>query len=94
MKIELFMDYFTSELRNKCNWWETSHDEDEETKYKDEHKVRDILMDYLDQCYYEKVVGIEDPIGILNTVKESEQGSINTTAGDVNRRIQSTKYDP
>lgn len=50
-------------------------------------KVRDILINHLDHKYHSKVVHLDDPVEILNTLKEIKRCETNVTSFTVRKEI-------
>ncbi|XP_058791687.1 uncharacterized protein LOC131664504 [Phymastichus coffea] len=94
------LDYFTSELRSKDLLYiidekvGTKHNNDADTREKDEFKVRDILINHLDQSYHERTIDIKDPVELLKRMEEIKRCENNTTTISVRKRMYAIRYDP
>lgn len=85
-KFEHFFDFFTSELGTL----ELLHIVDSEISKdkflndnileKQKYKVRDILINRLDQIYHSKVINLKDPVEILNNIRELRKCESNFTS--------------
>ena len=58
------------------------------------YKVRDILINRLDQNYYLKVLHIQDPCEMLKRIKELKQCETNITSVMVRSQLYSIQYIP
>ena len=73
---EYFMDYFSSELLAIDLLYivdsTIKHNDkiDELTLEKHKFKVRDILINRIDQHYYSRLINIKDPVEMLDKIKE------------------------
>ncbi|XP_058810510.1 uncharacterized protein LOC131675515 [Phymastichus coffea] len=97
MKFELFLDYFSSELRAN----NLQHIIDEKTDFskfetkileEQKFKVRDILINHLDSNYHNKIINLKEPIGILKTLKEFKRCENNVTSQSVRKTIYTMQY--
>lgn len=97
MKFELFYDYFSSELEN----YDLLHVIDSKVRCdvtndralaKQKRRVRDILINHLDQSYHAKVMQCQDPLEILNKLKELKRCEVNLTSHSLRRQLCNMKY--
>lgn len=99
-KYEHFMDFLTSELRILDLLYIINPNEkpnftvDDATREKHTFKVRDILIDRLDQYYYSKIDKIKDPIEIINKIKEMKRYETNLTSMTIRKRLYNMEYVP
>lgn len=88
IKFEHFYDYFSSELRT-CDLLHVVDDEvennitDEKILLEQKFKVRDILINHIDQNYHAKVMHFKNPIDILNKLKNIKRCEINVNSHTV-----------
>ena len=72
-KFEMFDDYLKSELRTKKLEYILNDEQTEgvsETKLTDDkHKVRDIIINHIDEKYYNKILDIKEPREVLSKLK-------------------------
>ena len=84
--MEYFFDFFTLELIANDILYvidETVKANDnlsESAKEKDKFKVRNILINHIDNEYHAKVVDIKDLVTLLNKIKEMKLSEVNTTS--------------
>lgn len=97
LKYEHFYDYFSSELR-ACG---LLHDVDDnidnivtnkEILQEQIFKVRDILINHIDQNYHSKVMHLKDPAEILKKLKEIKRCEVNVNSHTVRKQIHSMQY--
>ena len=73
-KFEMFDDYLKSELKTKKLEYVISDEQtvnvSEDKLANDKHKVRDIIINHIDEKYYAKILDIKDPREILIKLKE------------------------
>ncbi|XP_046145358.1 uncharacterized protein LOC123988650 [Osmia bicornis bicornis] len=100
MKFEHFFDYFSSELREKDLLYVIDSSEmpnsklDDVTKEKHKFKVRDILINRLDNNYHSKILNIKNPVELLNKIKEIKRSEINVTSGSIRKQLYNIQYNP
>ncbi|XP_026669095.1 uncharacterized protein LOC113464288, partial [Ceratina calcarata] len=99
-KFEHFMDFLTSELRILDLLYIINSDVkpnftvDDATREKHVFKVRDILINRLDQNYYSKIDKIKDPVEILNKIREIKRCESNLTSMTIRKRLYNMEYVP
>ena len=99
-KFEYFFDFFTSELIANDILYvidETVKANDnlsESAKEKHKFKVRDILINHIDNEYHAKVMDIKDPVMLLNKIKEIKLSEVNTTSSTLRRQLYNMNYKP
>ena len=99
-KFEYFLDFLTSELRildllyiidpNVTPYFTV----DDATREKHTYKVRDILINRIDQNYYSKVVNVKDPVEMLKKLKEIKRYETNLTSMTIKKRLYNMEYVP
>lgn len=100
MKFEHFYDFLSSELRSEELLYVidstvvTNRVYDDKTVEDHKFRVRDILINRLEQSYYSKVIHIKDPVKLLNKLRELKQNETNLTTSLVRRQLNSLSYDP
>ena len=99
-KFEHFYDYFSSELRTNDLLYiidsntKPNREPDEATIEKHKFKVRDILINRVDQIYHSKVVHMKNPVEILNKIKEIKRCETNLTSVSIRKQLYSIQYVP
>lgn len=97
MKFEHFYDFFSSELRSfdllyvidgkiRCDIV------DEKILNEQKFKVRDILINRLENHYHSKVMHLYNPVEILNKLKEIKRCENNVTSFDIKKQLYNMKY--
>ena len=100
MKLEHFLDFLTSELRENgllhiIDTNESKRKElDEETLESQQFQVRDIMINHIDSYYHSKVVKIKDPVALLSKIKELKNYETNLTSGTIRKQLYSILYTP
>ena len=95
-----FMDFLMSELRTIDLLYIVDPNEkpnftvDDSTKEKHTFKVRDILINRLDQNYYSQIDQIKDPVEILSKIREIKRCETNLTSMTICKRLCNMEYDP
>lgn len=99
IKFEHFYELCTSELRT-CELLyvidekEASPKEiNEETRKKHVHKVRDILINRIDNIYLAKVFHYKDPKQMLQTLKDFKLSESSCTTVSIRRKLYSMQYN-
>ena len=100
VRFEFFMDYFTSELRAKDLLYVIDSKEkvndklDEKTIENHKYKVRDILINRIDQNYHNKIIELKDPVVMLNKIREIKRCESNLTSVSLRKQLYSIQYLP
>ena len=97
MKFEHFYDFFTSELRSLkllhiINKEISSNITDVAKLDEQKYQVRDILINHLDYKYLSKVSHLQDPIEIINLLRESKRNENNITSHAKRKKLFSMEY--
>ncbi|XP_043285453.1 uncharacterized protein [Venturia canescens] len=97
-KFEHFHDYFTSELRTL----ELLHIIEPENTVnanvdpglieKQKYRVRDILINHLDENYHSKVMLIQNPVEILKKIREIKRCESNVTSTTLRKQLYNLKH--
>ena len=69
-------------------------DYDEDVIKRHKYKVRDIIINRIDQTYHAKVVEIQDPKEILKRLREIKINETNVTSMTLRRKLYSMQYNP
>ena len=99
-KLEHFMDFLRSELSIADLLYVIDSDIKATVEYDDDvvkrHKckIRDIIINRIDQTYHAKVVEIQDPKEILKTIREIKINETNVTSMTLRRQLYSMQYNP
>lgn len=99
-KFEHFYDYFSSELRSRDLLYvidsETAKNTNLDAAVVESHKyrVRDILINHLDQHFHSKVIHIKDPVEILNKIKELKNCEVNLTSTTIRKQLYNMQHYP
>jgi ribosome assembly protein YihI (activator of Der GTPase) len=99
-KIELWMDLLRSELlaNDLLDVIDPKvmrvGDFSESTLRKRRGIVRDIIINHLDDKYHGRVVGINDPIEVLQKLREFKKNEISVTAASVRAKIYAMRLQP
>ncbi|XP_074111128.1 uncharacterized protein LOC141535195 [Cotesia typhae] len=99
-KFEHFYDLFTSELRVHELLYvidPTSaprRDLDTDIIEKHKFKVRNILVNHLNHTYHSQVIGIKDPVELLNTITDLKKTESNNSSSTLRRLLHSMQYYP
>ena len=94
------MDFLISELRTIDLLYIVDPNEkpnftvDDSTREKHTFKVRDILINRLDQNYYSKIDQIKDPAEILGKIRDIKRYETNLTSMTIRKRLCNMEYDP
>ena len=100
MRFEHFMDFFTSELRTKDLLYvidtkiKVNDNLDERTIESNKFRVRDILINRIDQNYHNKILDESNPIKMLEKIKEIKRCENNLTSVDLRKRLYNIQYNP
>ena len=97
-KFELFDDYLKSELRTKKLEYVLSAEQTEnvsETKLAgDKHKVRDIIINHIDEKYYAKILDLKEPREILVKLKEYTRLETRVTRVSARKGLYEMRFNP
>ena len=101
-KFEHFMDFLKSELRTLDLMYvidsesetEATADFDDAVRQKHRFRVRDIIINRIDQCYHAKIIEIQEPKKLLEKIKEIKINETNVTSMTLRRQLYSIKYNP
>lgn len=96
-KFELFYDYLTSELRTNDLLYVidpklSPENIDEITKERDRHKVRETIINHLDENYHSQVVTLTDPSEILDKIKRLKRYENNESSVTIRRQLYTMRY--
>ena len=96
-KFGLFDDYLKSELRTKKLEYVLSTNQPEsvsETKLADDkHKVRDIIINHIDEKYYAKIIDLKEPREILVKLKEYKRLETRMTSVSARKDLYETRFN-
>lgn len=90
-KFEYFYDYLTSELRirNLLHIIDESisHSYSSEQILDQKHKVRDIMINRIDEKYHSKIIKLQEPFEVIKLLKEIKKCEVNVTTSYVRRLL-------
>lgn len=99
IKFEHFYEFFSSELRTNDLLYVIDKSQkpprnlNEQLKEKQAFKVRDILINRIEQIYHSKVLHIQDPAEMLEKLKDFKRCEVNVTSHSIRQQLYSIKYD-
>ena len=97
-KYEYFLDFLKFELRMSDLLYviepsiETTVNLNTTLSNRHKFKVRDIIINRIDPIYHARVVEIEDPIKLLERIKEIKISETNVTSTALCRQLYNTQY--
>ncbi|XP_039311731.1 uncharacterized protein LOC120359165 isoform X2 [Solenopsis invicta] len=99
VKFEHFYEFFSSELRTNDLLYvidktiKPPQNLNEQQMEKQKFKVREILINRIEQTYHSKVLHIQDPVEILEKLKEFKRCEVNVTSHSIRQQLYSIKYE-
>ena len=97
-KFDMFDDYLKSELRTKNLHYIVSDEQivdvSEDKITNDKHKVRDIIINHIDEKYYAKILDIKEPSEILNKLKEYIRLVTRVTSVSARNDLYEMRFNP
>ena len=100
MKYKYFIDLLRSEMRE----YDLLHVIDpkvtvnkefsEEMKEKQEHRVRDIIINRIDMNYHSKVINLTNPKEILEKIRNLKRSELNTNSLTIRTKLYDMRYVP
>ena len=99
-KLEHFMDFLRSELSIADLLYvidsgvKATVEYDDDVLKRHKCKVRDIIINRIDQTYHAKVVEMQDPKEILKIIREIKINETNVTSMILRRQLYSMQYNP
>lgn len=98
-RFETFYEFFTSELRTIDLLYVidksiSAPNLSKEKLEKNASKVRDILINRIDEVYQSKILQIKDPFEVLQTLKTLKTCENNLTSQTIRRQLHTLQYEP
>ena len=101
-KFDHFYDFLTSELRSNELLYVINDNEstsktanyDENTKTRNKYRVRDIIINRIDQIYYSKISSVIEPVEIINKLKEIKRCETNLSSVAIRKQLYDMQYVP
>lgn len=98
-RFEFFYDLLSSELRTNDLLYViesnlTPNDINKQTRTKHRHRVRDIIINHIDETYHLKILNISDPREIILKLRELRRYESNSNSVIVLRQLYSIQYLP
>lgn len=97
-RFDIFEDCLMSELKiKKIDYILKNQDQSDvgETKRQDdEHRVRDIIINHIDEKYYTKIVELRDPKEIINKLRDYKRLEKLMTTAAVRRELNNMRFNP
>ena len=94
----MFDDYLKSELRTKKLDYILSDEQivdvSEDKLINDKHKVRDIIINHIDEKYYAKILEIKEPREIVNKLKEYKRLETRATSVSARKDLYEMRFNP
>ena len=100
LNFDHFLDYLHSELRSYDLLYvidsnvEMGTPRDCKALNEDKFKVRDILINRIDNTYHAKVVNIRDPVDLLTKIKDIKRSENSLTSADIKEKMYSMRFNP
>ena len=98
LKFEHFLEFFKSELITRDLLYVIDKSAkapaglNDEIKERHVYKVRDILINRVDEEYHSKLLKLQDPVVMLEVLKDFKPGELNITSARVRQQLHSIKY--
>ena len=99
-KFDHFLEYLKSKLRSSDTVYiidktvQPVLSKESMTKKLDVFKVRDTIISRIDESYFRRVCDIQDPVEMLDKLKEIKNLENNTTTCNIRRNLYSIQFNP
>ena len=97
---DYFFDYLRSELRSNNLLYVVDkdvkplYDKNEKIKEIDKFKVRDAILNRIDNIYYKRISKLVEPESIMKKLKEIKTIESNLTSGVIRKQLYTLMYQP